>query len=79
MLLVNIATPMMYIVFFNGVEKSVRSVACIMLAGPHERTMDDALNNLDEMLKLDAELLQLPCSYPGTDSFEDGAKGIVPR
>ena len=26
-----------------------------MLAGPHERTMEDALCNLDEMIKLDAD------------------------
>ena len=36
-------------------EEGVRSVAYIMLAGPHERSMDEALKNLDEMLKLDAE------------------------
>ena len=36
-------------------EQGVRSVAYIMLAGPHERTMEEAIKNLDEMLKLDAE------------------------
>ena len=40
-------------------EEGVRSVAYIMLAGPHERTMEEALNNLDEMLKLDAEFAVL--------------------
>ncbi|MCB9744637.1 MAG: B12-binding domain-containing radical SAM protein [Alphaproteobacteria bacterium] len=57
-------------------EEGVRSVAYIMLAGPHERTMDEALANLDEMLKLDAEyaVFAVFSPYPGTDSFEEGAK-----
>ena len=29
-------------------EEGVRSVAYIMLAGPHERTLDEAIKNLDE-------------------------------
>ncbi len=62
-------------------EEGVRSVAYIMLAGPHERTMDEALGNLDEMLKLDADyaVFAVFSPYPGTDSFEDGAKkGLYP-
>ena len=62
-------------------EEGVRSVAYIMLAGPHERTMDEALTNLDEMLKLDADyaVFAVFSPYPGTDSFEDGAKkGLYP-
>ena len=57
-------------------EEGVRSVAYIMLAGPHERTLDDALNNLDEMIKLDADfaVFAVFSPYPGTDSFADGAK-----
>ena len=57
-------------------EEGVRSVAYIMLAGPHERTMDAALGNLDEMLKLDADyaVFAVFSPYPGTDSFEEGAK-----
>ena len=57
-------------------EEGVRSVAYIMLAGPHERTMDDALTNLDEMIKLDADfaVFAVYSPYPGTDSFADGAK-----
>jgi anaerobic magnesium-protoporphyrin IX monomethyl ester cyclase len=57
-------------------EEGVRSVAYIMLAGPHERTMDDALGNLDEMIKLDADfaVFAVYSPYPGTDSFADGAK-----
>ena len=62
-------------------EEGVRSVAYIMLGGPHERTMDEALNNLDEMLKLDAAyaVFAVFSPYPGTDSFEEGAKkGLYP-
>jgi len=62
-------------------EEGVRSVAYIMLAGPHERTMDQALKNLDEMLKLDAEyaVFAVFSPYPGTDSFAEGAqKGLYP-
>ena len=57
-------------------EEGVRSVAYIMLAGPHERTMEQALDNLDEMLKLDADyaVFAVFSPYPGTDSFEEGAK-----
>lgn len=57
-------------------EEGVRSVAYIMLAGPHERTLDEALNNLDEMIKLDADfaVFAVFSPYPGTDSFADGAK-----
>jgi radical SAM superfamily enzyme YgiQ (UPF0313 family) len=57
-------------------EEGVRSVAYIMLGGPHERTMDDALKNVDEMLKLDADyaVFAVFSPYPGTESFEEGAK-----
>ena len=57
-------------------DEGVRSVAYIMLAGPHERTMDEALGNLDEMLKLDADyaVFAVFSPYPGTESFEEGAK-----
>jgi len=62
-------------------EEGVRSVAYIMLAGPHERTMDDALKNVDEMIKLDADyaVFAVFSPYPGTESFEEGAKkGLFP-
>ena len=54
----------------------MRSVAYIMLAGPHERTMDEAIKNVDEMIKLDADfaVFAVFSPYPGTDSFADGAK-----
>jgi anaerobic magnesium-protoporphyrin IX monomethyl ester cyclase len=57
-------------------EEGVRSVAYIMLGGPHERTLDDAFHNLDEMIKLDADfaVFAVFSPYPGTDSFADGAK-----
>ena len=47
-----------------------------MLAGPHEKTMDEAIQNLDEMLKLDADyaVFAVFSPYPGTDSFAEGAK-----
>ncbi len=62
-------------------EEGVRSVAYIMLAGPHERTMDDAVKNIDEMIKLDADyaVFAVFSPYPGTESFEEGAKlGLFP-
>ena len=62
-------------------EEGVRSVAYIMLAGPHEHTLADAVKNIDEMLKLDAEyaVFAVFSPYPGTDSFADGAKmGLYP-
>ena len=47
-----------------------------MLAGPHERTLDDAISNVDEMIKLDADfaVFAVYSPYPGTESFADGAK-----
>ena len=62
-------------------EEGVRSVAYIMLAGPHEPTMDHALRNIDEMIKLDADyaVFAVFSPYPGTESFEEGAKkGLYP-
>ena len=62
-------------------EEGVRSVAYIMLAGPHERTIDDAVKNIDEMIKLDADyaVFAVFSPYPGTESFAEGAKkGLYP-
>ncbi len=62
-------------------EEGVRSIAYIMLAGPHERSMAQALENLEEMLKLDADyaVFAVFSPYPGTESFEEGArKGLYP-
>jgi radical SAM superfamily enzyme YgiQ (UPF0313 family) len=57
-------------------EEGVRSVAYIMLAGPHERTLSDAVSNVDEMIKLDADyaVFAVFSPYPGTESFAQGAK-----
>lgn len=57
-------------------EEGVRSVAYIMLAGPHERTLAEAVHNVDEMIKLDADfaVFAVFSPYPGTDSFAEGAK-----
>jgi len=62
-------------------EEGVRSVAYIMVAGPHERTMEEAVKNIDEMIKLEAEyaVFAVYSPYPGTESFADGAKkGLYP-
>lgn len=47
-----------------------------MLAGPHERTLADAVANIDEMIKLDADfaVFAVFSPYPGTESFAEGAK-----
>ncbi len=57
-------------------EEGVRSVAYIMLGGPHEHTLEQAVSNLDEMIKLDADfaVFAVFSPYPGTDSFAEGAK-----
>ena len=57
-------------------EEGVRSIAYIMLAGPHEHTLEAAVHNVDEMMKLDADfaVFAVFSPYPGTDSFADGAK-----
>jgi radical SAM superfamily enzyme YgiQ (UPF0313 family) len=57
-------------------EEGVRSVAYIMIGGPHERDFNSAVKNLDEMIKLDADyaVFAVFSPYPGTDSFADGAK-----
>ncbi len=62
-------------------EEGVRSIAYIMLAGPHERSMQEALDNIDAMMKLDADyaVFAVFSPYPGTESFEEGArKGLYP-
>ena len=62
-------------------EEGVRSVAYLMLAGPHERSMDEALTNLDRVLTLDADyaVFAVFSPYPGTEAFDDGArKGLYP-
>jgi radical SAM superfamily enzyme YgiQ (UPF0313 family) len=62
-------------------EEGVRSVAYIMIGGPHEKSKADIQANLDEMIKLDAEYaaFAIYTPYPGTEAFEEGAKlGLYP-
>lgn len=57
-------------------EEGVRSVAYIMIGGPHETSTRDIEANLEEMLKLDADYaaFAIYTPYPGTEAFEEGAK-----
>ena len=62
-------------------EEGVRSVAYIMLGGPHERTKEDVLANLHETGKLDADFaaFAIYTPYPGTPTFDEGARlGLYP-
>ena len=62
-------------------EEGLRSVAYIMIGAPHERTKEDVIKNLDEMLKLDPDYAAFAVytPYPGTETFEEGAKmGLYP-
>ncbi|MCK6505079.1 B12-binding domain-containing radical SAM protein [Myxococcota bacterium] len=62
-------------------EEGVRSVAYIMVGGPHEKTRADVLANLDEAMKLDADYaaFAIYTPYPGTPTFQEGAKlGLYP-
>jgi len=62
-------------------EEGVRSVAYIMIGGPHEHTAKDVLANLDEAMKLDADYaaFAIYTPYPGTPTFQEGAKlGLYP-
>jgi len=57
-------------------EEKLRSVAYIMIGGPHEKSREDVVRNLDEMMKLDADYaaFAIYTPYPGTESFERGAQ-----
>ena len=62
-------------------EEGVRSVAYIMVGGPTERSPRDIEQNLEEMIKLDADYaaFAIYTPYPGTESFERGAQlGLYP-
>ncbi len=62
-------------------EEGLRSVAYIMIGGPHETSKADVESNLAEMLKLDADYaaFAIYTPYPGTEAFEEGAKlGLYP-
>ena len=57
-------------------EEKMRSVAYIMIGGPHESTKESILSNLEGCLKLDPDYaaFAIYTPYPGTDTFERGAK-----
>ncbi len=57
-------------------EEGLRSVAYIMIGGPHERTKDDILRNLDGVMKLnpDYAAFAIYTPYPNTPTFERGAE-----
>jgi anaerobic magnesium-protoporphyrin IX monomethyl ester cyclase len=62
-------------------EEGVRSVAYVMLGGPHERSADGIRANLRETMKLDADYAAFAIftPYPGTPTFEHGARlGLYP-
>jgi radical SAM superfamily enzyme YgiQ (UPF0313 family) len=57
-------------------EEGVRSVAYIMIGGPHERSAEAIRANLRETMKLDADYaaFAIYSPYPGTPTFERGAR-----
>lgn len=60
-------------------EFNVKSVAYLMIAGPHERTRADVLRNVDHAIDLnpDYSVVAVFSPYPGTPSFKEGAdKGL---
>ncbi|MFM7200831.1 MAG: B12-binding domain-containing radical SAM protein [Myxococcota bacterium] len=60
-------------------EFSVRSVAYLMIAGPHERTRADVLRNVDLAIDLDPDyaVIAVFSPYPGTPAFHEGVqKGL---
>jgi anaerobic magnesium-protoporphyrin IX monomethyl ester cyclase len=62
-------------------DEGVRSVAYVMLGGPHERTVADIRANLRETMKLGADYaaFAIYSPYPGTPTFERGARlGLYP-
>jgi anaerobic magnesium-protoporphyrin IX monomethyl ester cyclase len=57
-------------------EEGVRSVAYIMIGGPHERSREDIVKNLDAALTLDPDYaaFAIYTPYPNTPTFDEGAK-----
>lgn len=57
-------------------EENLRSVAYIMIGGPHEKTKEDVLRNLDGCLKLEPDYaaFAIYTPYPNTETFERGAQ-----
>jgi anaerobic magnesium-protoporphyrin IX monomethyl ester cyclase len=62
-------------------EEKLRSVAYIMIGGPHERTRQDVLAGQKGTLELGADYVAyaIYTPYPGTETFREGAKlGLYP-
>lgn len=57
-------------------EEDLRSVAYIMIGGPHERSKDDILRSLDGVMKLqpDYAAFAIYTPYPKTPTFDRGAQ-----
>lgn len=57
-------------------EEGIRSVAYIMIGGPHERTKEDVLRNLDRAIDLDPDYaaFAIYTPYPGTETFRRGVE-----
>ena len=63
-------------------EFGVKSVAYLMIAGPHERTEADVLRNVDLAIDLDPDysVIAVFSPYPGTPSFHEGVqKGLFEK
>lgn len=63
-------------------EFGVKSVAYLMIAGPHERTKADVLRNVDLAIELDPDysVIAVFSPYPGTPSFHEGVqKGLFEK
>lgn len=63
-------------------ELGVRSVAYLMIAGPHERSRADVLRNVDLAIDLDPDyaVIAVFSPYPGTPSFHEGVqKGLFEK
>jgi len=62
-------------------EEAMRSVAYIMIGGPHEKSKSDVLSNLEGCLKLDPDYaaFAIYTPYPKTPTFDKGAQmGLYP-
>ena len=62
-------------------EEEMRSVAYIMIGGPHEKSKEEVLANLEGCLKLDPDYaaFAIYTPYPNTPTFERGATlGLYP-
>ncbi len=63
-------------------EEKLNSVSYIMLGGPHEKSREEVLANLDKAIDLDPDfmVIALFSPYPGTPSFHQGVqKGLFEK